>query len=368
MVSLVSRATARLWDAPNARNRSAAFAISNHLLIFARNFWPPACPKCPEPIPVPLENPIPFPEPASRSARSRAVILFQEGRVVEAATLLSSAILEGESADLWNDWAVVQLSVAERALRRALLLAPAHHDATANLGVLLFSLGRRADAAGFLCQALTATAGAKHDYVNSLLKLCEAQPAPLAAPPPKQITDGYTFTADWFSGNNPSFWKHLKALQGTACSILEIGCFEGRASTWLLQNIATSPDSHLLCLDCNDQPLFAANIRQAGGEKRTEFRRGISRETLRTLPFASCDFIYIDGSHGSTDVLEDAVQSFRLAKPGAIIAFDDYLWNDPQHNQEGVPKPAIDAFLTLYAQKIQLLESGYQVWLRKLTD
>ncbi len=78
---------------------------------------------------MPLENTIPFPEPASRSARSRAVTFFHEGRVVEAATLLSSAILEGESADLWNDWAVVQLSIAERALRRALLLAPSHHDA-----------------------------------------------------------------------------------------------------------------------------------------------------------------------------------------------------------------------------------------------
>jgi hypothetical protein len=324
--------------------------------------------KSPEPIRLPLENPIPRPEPVSRSARSRAVILFQEGRVVEAATMLSSAILEGESADLWNDWAVVQLSVAERALRRALLFAPSHHDATANLGVLLFSLGRRADAAGFLRQALTTTTEAKRDYVRSLLTLCEAQPAPLVTPPPILITDGYFFTADWFSGNIPSFWKHLKALQGTACSILEIGCFEGRASTWLLQNIATSPDSRLLCLDCNDQPHFAANIRQADGEKRTEFRRGASRETLRTLPFASYDFIYVDGDHGGTDVLEDAVQSFWLAKPGAIIAFDDYLWNDPQHNEHGVPKPAIDAFLALYAKKIEVLESGYQVWLRKLSD
>jgi Methyltransferase domain len=298
-----------------------------------------------------LENTIPFPEPASRSARSRAVSLFQEGRITEASTLLSTAILEGESADLWNDWAVVQLSVTERALRRALLFAPTHHDATANLGVLLFTTGQRAEAAGFLRQALTATAGAKREYIRSLLTLCESQPTPLAAVPPKQITEGYTFTADWFSANIPSFSKHLQSLRGTACSILEIGCFEGRASAWLLQNIAISPDSRLLCLDCNDQPLFAANIRQAGGEKRTDFRRGLSRETLRTLPFACYDVIYIDGGHGSTDVLEDAVQSFRLAKPGAIIAFDDYVWNDPQHNQHGVPKPAIDAFLTLYAKK-----------------
>lgn len=317
---------------------------------------------------MPLENTIPFPNPNSRGPRSQALALFRKGNVVEASTLLSGAILQGESADLWNDWAVVQLSVAERAFRRALLLAPTHYDATSNLGILLFSIGNRAAAAGLLRQALTTTTGAAHAYVNSLLALCEIQPAPLAAPPPRQITEGYIFTADWFSSNIPSFWKHLQPLQGTACSILEIGCFEGRASSWLLQNIATSPDSHLLCLDCNDQPLLWRNITKAGGEKRAEFRRGASRETLRTLPFANYDFIYIDGGHGTTDVLEDAVLSFRLAKPGAIIAFDDYLWNDPQHNQNGVPQPAIDAFLTLYTKKIAILESGYQVWLRKLTD
>jgi Tfp pilus assembly protein PilF len=133
---------------------------------------------------MPLESTILFPEPASRSACSRAVTLFQEGRVAEASTLLSSAILEGESADLWNDWAVVQLSIAERGLRRALLLAPTHQDASANLGVLLFSLGQRADAAGFLRQALTTTTGAKRDHVQSLLSLCEAQSPPPAAPPP----------------------------------------------------------------------------------------------------------------------------------------------------------------------------------------
>jgi Methyltransferase domain len=320
---------------------------------------------------MPPENAVPFPEPPASGPRARAVSLFEEGHVTEASVLLSDALLQAESADLWNDWAVVQLSVAERALRRALLMAPGHHDATANLGILLFSIGKRPDAAIFLRQALTCTSGVAHAHVQSLLAHCEiqrTQPTPLAATPPSQITDGCTFTADWFSRNISSFWKHLQPLRGTACSLLEIGCFEGRASAWLLQNIATSPDSRVLCLDCNDQPLLWHNITRAGGENRAEFRRGLSRETLRTLPLAAFDFIYIDGSHSTIDVLEDAVLSFRLAKPGAIIAFDDYLWNDPLHNQHGVPKPAIDAFLALYSEKIDVLESDYQAWLRKLSD
>ncbi|MGC1833072.1 MAG: class I SAM-dependent methyltransferase, partial [Candidatus Acidiferrales bacterium] len=155
-------------------------------------------------------------------------------------------------------------------------------------------------------------------------------PSPSDAPPPRQDAVGYTFTADWFSSNIASFWRHLKNLRGTPCWILEIGCFEGRASTWLLRNIAISERSRLVCLDCNDQPLFWPNIQRAQGGKRTEFKRGFSADILRNLPTRSFDFIYIDGGHSTLNVLQDAVLSFALAKPGAIIAFDDYLWNDPK--------------------------------------
>jgi predicted O-methyltransferase YrrM len=178
----------------------------------------------------------------------------------------------------------------------------------------------------------------------------------------------YRFTADWFSPNIPSFQRQLSDLKGKPCSILEIGCYEGRSSIWLLEHIATSENSRLLCLDYSEQPSFWSNIRAARGAARTELKLGLTRETLRTLPFAAYDFIYIDGSHGTIDVLEDAVLSFRLAKPSAIIAFDDYLWNDPNHNQHGTPKPAIDAFLSLYYSKLDLLESANQIWLRKRED
>ena len=37
------------------------------------------------------------------------------------------------------------------------------------------------------------------------------------------------------------------------------------------------------------------------------------------------DLIYIDGMHYSQNVLFDAVSSFKLAKEGGVIIFDDYL-------------------------------------------
>ena len=76
------------------------------------------------------------------------------------------------------------------------------------------------------------------------------------------------FEFDWFSPNIPSFDKHLKHLRGTPCALLEIGCHEGRSSTWLLQNIASNEAARLLCIDLYEQPSFWANIKaaQGGGE------------------------------------------------------------------------------------------------------
>lgn len=173
---------------------------------------------------------------------------------------------------------------------------------------------------------------------------------------------------DWFTGNIPWFERHLAHLRGRPCLVLEIGCHEGRSSTWMLQNILTHPDSRLTGIDLQVQPSYWRNVRATGAEHKVTVIEKPSREALRELPFQHYDFIYVDGSHWTVDVLEDAVLSFRLAKPGAVIAFDDYLWDDPRWNQEGAPKEAVDAFLSIYKAKIELLEQCHQVWIKKLRD
>ncbi len=178
----------------------------------------------------------------------------------------------------------------------------------------------------------------------------------------------HVFGYDWFSWNLPSFEKHLSHLKGIPCNALEIGCHEGRASTWLLEHVLTHPDSRLTALDLHLQPTYWDNVKASGGLGKTNLLINPSRTTLRGLPFAHYDFVYIDGSHWTIDVLEDAVLSFRLAKVGAVIAFDDYLWDQPEFNQEGAPKEAIDAFLWIYRKKIAVLELDHQVWIRKLSD
>lgn len=175
---------------------------------------------------------------------------------------------------------------------------------------------------------------------------------------------GGIFSNDWFLGNQGQFEQHLAHLAGTPCRLLEIGCYEGQATTWLLTHIATHPESTITCVDLGEQPSFWANVTTSGREASIELLLGNSRDVLPALR-SGFDFIYIDGAHSSAEVLQDAILAWRLARPGAIIAFDDYRWKDDQGYGGGTPKPAIDAFLRLYRQKLEILAKNYQVWIRK---
>ena len=81
------------------------------------------------------------------------------------------------------------------------------------------------------------------------------------------------------------------------------------------------------------------------------------------------DFIYIDGSHLGPDVLCDAVLSFRLLKINGIMAFDDYLWPSANKSLTRIPKLAIDSFVNLYSEKINIFNAPlYQIYIKKISD
>jgi hypothetical protein len=175
----------------------------------------------------------------------------------------------------------------------------------------------------------------------------------------------YDFSADWFSNNIPSFERFLGSLKDHPCRLLEIGSYEGRSAAWMIENVATHPDSVIETIDADENWRLQANLAATGHPNRIKFHLGLSAVVLRALPLESYDFAYIDGCHWTVNVLEDAVHTFGLLKPGGIMAFDDYFWDNPDLNQEGRPKEAIDAFLAIYADKIELLDCNYQVWVRK---
>jgi predicted O-methyltransferase YrrM len=185
----------------------------------------------------------------------------------------------------------------------------------------------------------------------------------------------YIFTVDWFS-NNIIWWdKYLNNFKNKPnLNFLEIGSFQGRATVWLLENILTEKSSCVTCIDTfegsiehdenNKSDLFDIFVHNVSKFKnKVNIIKGKSQEELKLLT-ERYDFIYIDGDHIASAVIEDAVLSFPLLKKDGIMIFDDYLWFGREKYIDN-PKPAIDAFLDIYADKIVVLYKGYQVIIKK---
>jgi predicted O-methyltransferase YrrM len=102
---------------------------------------------------------------------------FSEGQLEEALRLLGEALAEGETSELWNDWAAVQLAAhnvadAEKAFRRALKLEPGNSQAAANLGAVLASLGRDEEAIPLLERSRPGLSDKERANVAHLLLQC----------------------------------------------------------------------------------------------------------------------------------------------------------------------------------------------------
>jgi predicted O-methyltransferase YrrM len=140
----------------------------------------------------------------------------------------------------------------------------------------------------------------------------------------------------------------------------------------MADNVLTDPTARLDTIELHPSETLKSNIAKNPHARKITLYAGMSREVLHTLPLNSYDFIYVDGSHQTIDVLEDAILSFQLAKVGAIIGFDDYRWDEPPWNKWGVPAPALDAFQALYATPdryrplVEVIEIGWQLWVRKI--
>lgn len=170
-------------------------------------------------------------------------------------------------------------------------------------------------------------------------------------------------------------------------NFLEIGCFEGMGSCYLLENVLIGKECKLTVIDTfegSDEhkaqnvdtnkllDIFLDNINKY--KDKVNVIIGKSQEELRKDnigKLSTYDFIYIDGSHRAPDVLEDAILSFRLLKKGGIMIFDDYKWKFPSNVSDidvdiESPGMAIDAFLSILRKEYKLLLKDYQVVIEKL--
>jgi SAM-dependent methyltransferase len=197
------------------------------------------------------------------------------------------------------------------------------------------------------------------------------------------------YWSDWFSLHIP-VWDNMfetHGLKGTHfLNFLEIGCFEGRATNYMLENVLTGKDCKIHVIDT-----FGGSLEETGmvwdsydfsklydtfvnntSEHRDKvvIHRGLSSKLLRTdFEDNFFDFVYVDGSHTAPDVLQDAVLSHPLLKIGGILMFDDYGWKDVNNpDPTNSPQMAVDFFYNIYRHKYRIIQEGYQIGLQKTAN
>lgn len=197
------------------------------------------------------------------------------------------------------------------------------------------------------------------------------------------------YSVDWFSHNIPMWDQvfdkyNIKGKNGLR--FLEIGCFEGRATNYMLDNVLTADDSIIDVVDTFGGSLneggmhwddtykfselhskFVNNIQKH--KHKVNIHKGESSRVLRELSLQKqnhYDFVYIDGSHTAYAVLEDAILMHPMLKSGGIVIFDDYLWKDQGNmHPTNSPELAVNCFYTTFELQYEVVFQGYQVGLLK---
>ena len=204
----------------------------------------------------------------------------------------------------------------------------------------------------------------------------------------------YQFSTPWFENVAKPVWLQLIP-QILPKTILEIGSYEGASACFLIDTLSPQQELHITCVDTwlggiEHQPggvahsnmnaverNFDSNLKIAcaNAKKPVHFTKIKGQSDLTRAHLLSSgkqgsfDLVYIDGSHLACDVLCDAVLGFRLLKTGGVMIFDDYNWHEGL--QQGIdlmrcPKPAIDAFTSLYWNKLQMISAPlYQLYIQK---
>jgi SAM-dependent methyltransferase len=203
----------------------------------------------------------------------------------------------------------------------------------------------------------------------------------------------YRFTEQWFDPMIPIWegvfedYKHLYG-EDKIKSVLEIGCFEGRATVFLCNQILNPGTNYDIVdtfggtlveqgmrhtskrLDENENYLYDTFTHNISFHSDINFNihRGYSQHVLPTLVEQNkkYDFIYIDASHRSDDTYVDAYFAHKMLNPDGIIIFDDFSWKDPNSTHPvDSPELGIRMFLTLYSDLYEVFLNGYQIGIKR---
>jgi tetratricopeptide (TPR) repeat protein len=188
---------------------------------------------------------------------------------------------------------------------------------------------------------------------------------------------GYRFVNDWFSYNMAMMRQPIQRFAHQPdIQFLEIGCGDGRATCWFLEEVLIHESAGITCIDpfvedsAADQTesveaRFDHNIGITGQAGKVTKLVGASAEKLRSLSSNTYNLIYIDGSTLASDVLTDAVLAWNLLKTNGLLVFADYSFDE--RNPDYNTKLGADAFMSCFAQQISLLHRSNLAILEKLS-
>ena len=138
------------------------------------------------------------------------------------------------------------------------------------------------------------------------------------------------FTNKWFLNNFEIFNYFLPKNKNEKFNYLEIGCFEGLSSFYVLSQFKFV---NAYFLDIWDEPNKNSKsltddfnkVEKAFDENLSKFNFSKIKDdsviSMRKLfrKDINFDFIYIDGSHNGEDILSDAIEAFKILKKGGLI-------------------------------------------------
>ena len=179
----------------------------------------------------------------------------------------------------------------------------------------------------------------------------------------EQKLDHKNFSQKWFLNNFEIFTFFLPKDKSLKFDYLEVGCYEGLSSFYVLSeyksvnafflDIWDMPNPNSKTLSHNfgliektfDQHLSGFDFKKMKNDSVISMRK-LLKENVHF------DFIYIDGSHNGEDILSDAIEAFKILKVNGLMFFDDFLQHDDNRILQSYV--GIDKFLSLYSNYLKI--------------
>ena len=179
----------------------------------------------------------------------------------------------------------------------------------------------------------------------------------------EQKLDHKNFSQKWFLNNFEIFTFFLPKDKSLKFDYLEVGCYEGLSSFYVLSEYKSvnaffldiwdmpNPNSKTLSPNFDliekafDQNLSGFDFKKIKNDSVISMRK-LLKENVHF------DFIYIDGSHNGEDILSDAIEAFKILKVNGLMFFDDFLQHDDNRILQSYV--GIDKFLSLYSNYLKI--------------